>query len=234
MPRHPSAQLLGIIVDGHRMVHPHLPTRVGYLTVVQSGESRPRSRSDSGNLDSQVLRRRCVGSGQRRRPLGLQPSPSANPRSAIRTARVPIAVLARLQTTHRANGIPRNPGLHSTGSAPMPRAVPAGIHRRNQPQPKAGEMRREHWDWYHHRAEAALTGILSHNVSIGDSVRASDLEDAVLLLLQIQCGQQVFEHIFDGDWLRGGGHPFWANHYGKPLHQGPDQLEGEAGCRECR
>ena len=39
--------------------------------------------------------------------LGLQPSPSASPRSAIQTARLPIVVSARLKTRHRTSGFPR-------------------------------------------------------------------------------------------------------------------------------
>ena len=98
----------------------------------------------------------------------------------------------------------------------------------DQAEPEAGEARRQEGDGNHEAPEPALTGVLPHQIAVGDGLRASDLEDLVVRAVQVEGGGEVLQQVLDRDGLGGDFHPLRGHHEGQPLHEGPDHLEGEA------
>jgi hypothetical protein len=70
-------------------------------------------------------------------------------------------------------------------------AADAGIERCDQTQPQAGKPRCQDLDRDHQAAQAALTGVLAHDVTIRHPIRAADFEDGIALDRQAECGQEV-------------------------------------------
>ena len=66
---------------------------------------------------------------------------------------------------------------------------------------------RQHGNGDHPAGQAALPGVLAHDVAVVHPIRAADLKDAVLPFRQIQSAEEVIEHVFDSDGLRRGSHP---------------------------
>src|SRR5215218_5099210 len=60
-------------------------------------------------------------------------------------------------------------------------AADAGVERGDQTQPQARQPRGQDRDRNHQTAQAALTGVLAHNVTVRHSIRAADVEDGMAL-----------------------------------------------------
>jgi hypothetical protein len=97
--------------------------------------------------------------------------------------------------------------------------------RRDQPQPEAGEVRRQQRNREHHARQPALPCVLPHQVAVAGLVRAADLEDAALAIGESQSRHQVRQQIVDADRLRQRRDPPRADHDRQTFHQRTNELE---------
>ena len=81
------------------------------------------------------------------------------------------------------------------------------VNRSDQSQPQTRQVGRENGDGDHRASQAALPGVLAHDVAIANLLGTADLEDPAGAARQIQGGQQIVEDVFDGDRLREDGNP---------------------------
>ena len=75
-------------------------------------------------------------------------------------------------------------------------------------------------------AQSSLPSVLTDDLTVRDSVLASNLEDRTLPVLE--CGEQVVDHILDCDRLGGGLDPARGDHHGKGLDERANDLIGSA------
>ena len=111
----------------------------------------------------------------------------------------------------------------STSGAADPR-----LRRRHQPEPQAGQLRRQHGHRNQQAAQAAQPRVQPHHVAVRHHLGTADVEDLILVAGQIDGGSEVAHHVVDGDRLRRRVHPARTDHHRQPLHQRPNHLERQA------
>ena len=102
------------------------------------------------------------------------------------------------------------------------------LRRRHQPQPQAGQPRRQHGHRNQQAAQAAQPRVQPHHLAVRHHLGTADVEGLILVAGQIDGGSEVAHHVVDGDRLRRRVHPARADHHRQPLHQRPDHLERQA------
>ncbi len=107
-------------------------------------------------------------------------------------------------------------------------APDARVDRCGQREPEARQARAQEGHRDQKAAKTSLAGILEHEVGVRDLVRASDLEDAFLPRREIQRAHEIGDDVLDGDRLRFHPYPARGDHHRQALHEGTDQLEGQA------
>ena len=107
-------------------------------------------------------------------------------------------------------------------------AADAGVERGDQTQPQARQPRGQDRDRNHQTAQAALTGILAHDVTIGHPIRPADFEDGIAHDRQAERGQEVLHQVGNGDWLCVDRDPTGRNHDGEAFHEGANHVAGRA------
>jgi hypothetical protein len=80
----------------------------------------------------------------------------------------------------------------------------------------------------HHASQAALAGVLAHDVAVGDAIGSPYLEDRAVVAGKDARLEQVRQHVGDADRLRRHCHPARHDHDGEALDQRADHLEREA------
>lgn len=65
-------------------------------------------------------------------------------------------------------------------------AADAGVERRHQPQPQAGEPLGERRHRDHPPAQPALARVLAHHLAVGQAVGAADLEDPAVNRVELE------------------------------------------------
>jgi hypothetical protein len=71
-----------------------------------------------------------------------------------------------------------------------------------------------------------LPSVLTDDLGVRDAVLAADLEDRAARV--VERGQQVIDHILDGDRLGGGLDPARGDHHGQALDERANDLIGSA------
>ena len=77
-------------------------------------------------------------------------------------------------------------------------------------------------------AQAALAGVLAHEVPVRDAVGAADLHDPVALEVEVRRLGEVLEHVLDRDRLGQGADPARGDHDRQAVDQRADHLERRA------
>ncbi len=107
-------------------------------------------------------------------------------------------------------------------------ASDARVHGRHQPQPQARQMRGEDGHRDHRPPQAALAGVLAHQLAVGHAIGAADLDHAAALHVEVGRLQQVLDGVLDRDRLGARVHPARRDHHRQPVDQGADHLERHA------
>ena len=105
------------------------------------------------------------------------------------------------------------------------RACDARADRRDEVQPVRGQPRAEHGHLDDQRPLPAEPRDLLDHLSVGDDLRAADVEALAERLRPARDAREVADHVGEGDRLGRGRDPSRRDHHREPVDEGDDRLE---------
>ena len=190
-----------------------------------AGETGTRAERES----NQARAHRGAAERPRRGARRHRVRPAGARELAILVLQGPVDGVRRAARPHREEAGGARVAHHGLVAQPLHQlAADAGVDRRQQAQPQAGEPRGEHGNRHHHPPQPPPAGVQAHELPVGHAVGAADLHDAALGQRHTGGLGEVGEHVLDRDRLRQGAHPPGRHHHRQPVHKGPDHLERRA------
>ena len=102
------------------------------------------------------------------------------------------------------------------------------VHRRHPVDPVGRQVRREHRHRDQQAPQAAGPGIAFHHVAVTDHIGAADLDHPAGAFRRLQGGDQIAQHVADGNRLDAREHPPRTNHHWQTFRQVADHLKRQA------